>query len=112
MNNAIKQLREIPGVGKSIAKDLIDLGYSKLSDLKDRSPEAMYDNLCKLRGKHIDRCVLYVFRCAVSNVKNLPVFMPVLPVLSVETLKPDWSPWMKKSASVVGPACLSVLMVR
>ena len=25
----------------------------------------MYQNLITLRGHHIDRCVLYVFRCAV-----------------------------------------------
>ncbi len=25
----------------------------------------MYRDLCGIRGAHIDRCVLYVFRCAV-----------------------------------------------
>jgi hypothetical protein len=25
----------------------------------------MYRDLCDLRGAHIDRCVLYAFRCAV-----------------------------------------------
>lgn len=54
----------IPGVGPSIAQDLRDLGFEKVSDLKDVDPESMYQKLCKLHG-YQDRCVLYVFRCAV-----------------------------------------------
>ncbi len=58
-------LQEIPGVGPSIAKDMRDLGYSEVVDLKGADPEAMYRSLCELRDERIDRCVLYVFRCAV-----------------------------------------------
>ena len=58
-------LQIIPGVGPSIARDLLDLGYSSVSDLKSADPESMYQKLCGLRGRHIDRCVLYVFGCAV-----------------------------------------------
>lgn len=54
----------IPGVGKSIAKDLQALGIHQVSDLKDKDPQALYDQLCQLQG-YQDRCVLYVFRCAV-----------------------------------------------
>ncbi len=61
----MKDLLTIPGVGKSIAQDLIDLGIRRVSDLKKRSPERLYRKLSALRGHHIDRCVLYVFRCAV-----------------------------------------------
>ena len=55
----------IPGVGPSIAKDLLDLGYAKPADLRKEDPQIMYQKLCELRGQHIDRCVLYVFREAV-----------------------------------------------
>jgi len=58
-------LTTIPGVGPSIAQDLRDLGYGSVSQLHAEDPEAMYTALCDLRGEHIDRCVLYVFRCAV-----------------------------------------------
>ncbi len=58
-------LKTIPGVGPSIAEDLIDLGYSCVGDLRGQNAEVMYDDLCRLRRSHIDRCVLYVFRCAV-----------------------------------------------
>ena len=60
----------IPGVGKSISKDLIDLGFKKVEDLKTADPEKMYLDLEKLRKSHIDRCVLYVFRCTVYFAKT------------------------------------------
>ena len=59
------RLQAIPGVGPSIAGDLRSLGYRSVSDLEGQDPEAMYASLCRLRGERIDRCVLYVFRCAV-----------------------------------------------
>jgi pathogenicity locus Cdd1 protein len=62
---ATDDLLRIPGVGKSIAQDLHDLGIMRVADLRQADPEALYDNLCALRGAHIDRCVLYTFRCAV-----------------------------------------------
>lgn len=60
----------IPGVGKSISKDLMDLGFRKVDDLKKANPEKMYLDLEKLRENHIDKCVLYVFRCAVYFAKT------------------------------------------
>jgi hypothetical protein len=66
----IKELQTIPGVGPSIARDLADLGYMSVSGLRGEDPELMYQRLCKLRGNHIDRCVLYVFRCAVYFADN------------------------------------------
>mgnify|MGYP005630591211 CR=1 FL=1 len=58
-------LEEIPGVGPNLSRDLIDLGYTAVGDLRGEHPQAMYDSLIALRGEPIDRCVLYVFRCAV-----------------------------------------------
>jgi len=57
-------LQTIPGVGPSLAKDLRDLGFHAVADLRDADPTAMYEKLCALRGVRQDRCVLYVFRCA------------------------------------------------
>ena len=61
----LKNLQIIPGVGPSIARDLVDLGYKRVAELKGTDPESMYQKLCELQGQRIDRCVLYVFRCAV-----------------------------------------------
>ena len=73
-------LQTIPGVGPSIAQDLKDLGYSMVRDLLNEDPEQMYLALIKLRGVHQDRCVLYVFRCAVYFAGN-------------ETHEPDLLKW-------------------
>ncbi len=62
---ALKELQEIPGIGPSLAQDLMDLGIKRISALRGRNPEQLYEKLCALRGQHQDRCVLYVFRCAV-----------------------------------------------
>jgi pathogenicity locus Cdd1 protein len=59
------QLQTIPGIGPSMAQDLRDLGIFEVSDLVGNDPELMYKRLCLMHGMHIDRCVLYVFRCAV-----------------------------------------------
>lgn len=65
-----KKFQEIPGIGKSLAQDLIDLGYHETNDLQGEDPNEMYQKLCSLRGENIDRCVLYVFRCATYYVNN------------------------------------------
>jgi len=58
-------LRTIPGVGPSTEHALHDLGIHRVRDLSGEDPQALYDRLCTLRGQPLDRCVLYVFRCAV-----------------------------------------------
>ncbi|WP_094227449.1 helix-hairpin-helix domain-containing protein [Methanolobus psychrotolerans] len=60
-----KELMRIPGVGKMTAEDLWNLGMRNIADLKERDPEELYLQLCDLHGTKLDRCVLYVFRCAV-----------------------------------------------
>lgn len=58
-------LREIPGVGPSIARDLRALGIARVADLRGRNPERLYAASNRLRGVVQDRCLLYAFRCAV-----------------------------------------------
>jgi len=65
-----ENLQNIPGVGPKIAQTLTTLGYLGVSQLRGADPEQMYEQLCALRGMHIDRCVLYVFRCAVYFADN------------------------------------------
>ncbi len=70
MMDASRQLQEIPGIGPNLAQDLIDLDIRRIGDLKGRDPEGMYKSLCWMRGAHIDRCVLYVFRLAVYYAEH------------------------------------------
>jgi hypothetical protein len=65
LKRAKSELQIIPGVGPSIAADLNGIGISKVAQLKGKSPQALYDKLCRTTGIVHDRCVLYVFRCAV-----------------------------------------------
>lgn len=61
----MSELEKIPGVGKKTAEDLKLLGIVRIADLKGKDPEELYLRLCAVKGQNIDRCVLYVFRCAV-----------------------------------------------
>jgi len=62
---SLKELRQIPGVGKSIANDLWNIGIKDVASLKGKDPQVLYDMLCHHTGVVQDRCLLYVFRCAV-----------------------------------------------
>ncbi|AEV98179.1 pathogenicity locus [Niastella koreensis] len=61
----IKELSKIPGVGKSIAADLLNIGIRSIDDLKGKDPLLLYDRSNQFAGCVQDRCLLYVFRCAV-----------------------------------------------
>jgi len=69
-NAILKEFRKLPGVGNSIAEDLWDMGFRSINELKHKDPEKLYDNLNKLRGTTIDRCMLYTFRCIVYFVNK------------------------------------------
>ena len=61
----LQELRTIPGVGISISLDLWNLNIHSLGALKNKDPELLYQEHCILAGQPVDRCLLYVFRCAV-----------------------------------------------
>jgi hypothetical protein len=58
-------LSTIPGVGPKISAMLNDIGIHEVADLKEQDPERLYRKLEKATGAPVDRCVLYVFRCAI-----------------------------------------------
>jgi nucleotidyltransferase/DNA polymerase involved in DNA repair len=64
-------LQEIPGIGPSLSRDLERLGILQVSDLIGCNPQELYDELIQLEGQHVDRCVLYVFRCAVYYASTI-----------------------------------------
>jgi hypothetical protein len=68
--DVLKNFQTIPGVGKAISEDLWSLGLRKISDMKGKNPEALYEKLCKIQHSKIDRCMLYVLRCAVYFASN------------------------------------------
>jgi len=62
---SIKELKTIPWIGKASSQYLYDIGIRKVTDLKNRDPEELYFKSCAQQGRQIDRCWLYVIRCAV-----------------------------------------------
>jgi len=64
-NLSQSNLQQIPGVDKSISKDLHKIGINSVSDLIDKDPEILYQQSNTFAGQVQDRCLLYVFRCAV-----------------------------------------------
>lgn len=67
---ALRAFRTIPGVGKNIAQDFWNIGLRSLEDLRHANPDALYEKLCIYEGQHVDRCMLYVFRCAIYFVSE------------------------------------------
>ena len=60
-----QELTIIPGVGKNVAQHLMDVGITSVAGLRGQDAEHLYE-LSNLRAGHRqDRCLLYVFRCAV-----------------------------------------------
>ena len=66
----LKDLEQIPGVGKRIAQNMRNIGISTVGQLRGQEPEAIYQKLFDFKARPVDRCVLYVFRCAVYYVSN------------------------------------------
>ena len=64
------ELERIPGVGPSIARDLRALGITSVDQLKGKDPEQLYEKLCRFKAAPVDRCMLYVLRCAVYYVSS------------------------------------------
>lgn len=52
-------------MGKSIAYDLWNIGIKNIASLKGKDPQVLFDMSNHHSGVVQDRCLLYVFRCAV-----------------------------------------------
>lgn len=69
---ALRDLRRIPGVGKSIAMDFLQQGFTAVAQLAGQDPEQLYLRQCEIQGCHVDRCWLYVARLAVYFAQTPP----------------------------------------
>ena len=81
---------QLRGVGPGIAGKLRELGVESVVELAAADPDALYDRLCRLRGCHIDRCVCYVFRCAVYQAA----------VEAPDAARCDWWTWKDPDEAV------------
>ena len=84
---ARSELEVVPGIGPSIAADLQEIGVTRVAQLGRADPEALYARVNAAKGRRQDRCLLYVFRCAVYYASR--------PVHEAEKLK--WWNWKDTS---------------
>lgn len=72
-SESLKVLQSIPGVGKSIAEDLYDIGIRQVTDLKGCSPEELYDQCgggCKIAACSTPFAVPSIMRKRHLNCKS------------------------------------------
>ena len=68
----IKNLQEIPNVGKAIEKDFNIIGINSPDQLIGKDPYKMYNELCLLTNQKQDLCVIDVFISAVRYMEGGP----------------------------------------
>ena len=66
----VKDLEDLPNIGKSIAGDLRRLGIHEPEDLRGKDAFVLYNTLCSVSGKRQDPCVIDVFMSAISFVNG------------------------------------------
>lgn len=67
---AIADLCKIPSIGKSIAMDLFNIGINSVEELKGKNADDLYNKSNQYAGSRQDRCLLYVFRCAINYAET------------------------------------------
>ena len=89
----VRALNALRSVGPATIEDLHLLGVADISDLAGRDPQALYDELCRIKGQKIDICCLDVFNCAVAQAKN-----PELPAD-----QRNWFWWSRQRKAATSP---------
>src|SRR5438477_6749707 len=70
MKNETRRLEDLVSVGPAMLEDFALLGIETVGDLRRRSPQRMYRELCRVRRQMIDPCCLDVFVAAVAQAKD------------------------------------------
>ncbi|HEX3145500.1 MAG TPA: helix-hairpin-helix domain-containing protein [Pyrinomonadaceae bacterium] len=75
MQTETRQLKDLVSVGPAMLEDFELLGVQTVAQLRRRSPQRMYRDLCRIRGQRIDPCCLDTFMAAVAQARD-----PELPI--------------------------------
>ncbi|HYL45595.1 MAG TPA: helix-hairpin-helix domain-containing protein [Candidatus Limnocylindrales bacterium] len=65
-----RELRDLISVGPASERALHSLGVRNVAQLARSSPEALYNKLCRLRGRRVDPCCLDTFVAAVAQARD------------------------------------------
>lgn len=63
-------MEAIPWIGPKMSPRFEEIGLKTPEDLRGQDPVDLYLKMCGKEGGPLDRCVLYVIRCAVYFVET------------------------------------------
>ena len=89
----VRPLSALRSVGPATLEDLRLLGVADVPDLARRDPQALYNDLCRIKGQNVDICCLDVFSCAVAQAQNSQ--------LPAEQC--DWFWWSRQRKAATSP---------
>lgn len=75
MQTDTRQLKDLVSIGPAMLEDFELLGVQTVTQLRRRSPERMYRELCRIKRQRIDLCCLDTFVAAVAQARD-----PELPI--------------------------------
>jgi Pathogenicity locus len=67
-----RDLQALPNVGPAVARMLMRLGIERPDELRGRTAEQLYQQLCDIDGRRHDPCLLDTFTAAVDHVHGAP----------------------------------------
>ncbi len=67
---AIAELRSLPGVSEKAAEGLYELGITGKNELEGRDPVALYEELRNKPGSFAEPCMLNQFKIAVKSAER------------------------------------------
>lgn len=72
MNKNKSELRKIPFIGPNIEQDLLNIGVSRIADLKGKDPEELYRMDCEFKdGRRIcASCMFSAWQCIMPTQKT------------------------------------------
>jgi len=75
MQKETRQLKDLVSIGPAMLEDFDLLGVHSVAQLRRRSPQRMYRELCRIKKQLIDPCCLDTFVAAVAQARdpNLPI---------------------------------------
>ena len=89
----VRPLSALRSVGPATLEDLRLLGVADVPDLARRDPQALYNDLCRIKGQNVDICCLDEFSCSVAQAQNSQ--------LPAEQC--DWFWWSRQRKAATSP---------
>jgi predicted RecB family nuclease len=65
-----RQLSDLVSIGPAMLRDFERLGVRSVAALARRTPQSLYEALCRATGQAQDVCVLDTFSAAVAQARN------------------------------------------